>query len=92
MPVVRTFRNKNIKEWRGSTEEITNRVAKGRVAIKKLNALIWSTSITKQIKRRLYKSNVESTALHGSEVCEVSEKNKNGDGLLAMKLWVNTHG
>lgn len=71
----------------GSEIEIRHRMQKGRVAIKQLHSIIWNNTIHKDIKRRIYKTIVESIMLYGAELWEVSKKNENKLKAVEMDYW-----
>lgn len=75
-----------------SNEDINNKIGQGRRTIKQLNSVLWSDKITKETKTTIYKSIVESIATYGSEVWEVTEKNKKKLKALEMDFWRRSCG
>lgn len=59
-----------------SSDEIKERITKGRKIIGALNSLIWEKDIRRETKKRIYKSIVESVMVYGAEVWDVSETNR----------------
>ena len=59
-----------------SKDEIQERVNKGRIVIRTLNSLLWERSITRNTKKHIYNSMVQSVILYGAEVWNVSNVNK----------------
>ena len=60
-----------------SDTDIRVRVGQGRQAINTLNSLWWSKEISRNNKKKLYKSIVEPITTYGCEVWEISKKNEN---------------
>lgn len=56
--------------------EIQHRATKGRTAISKLNAILWSPKIGWKVKLMMYKSIIEPITTYGSESWELTQKNK----------------
>ena len=59
-----------------SNEEITQRIIKGRNMIRALNSILCDKNMKKETKKRMYESLVKPTITYGSEVWDVSQKNK----------------
>lgn len=60
-----------------SDTDIKVRVGQGRQAINTLNSLWWSKEISRNNKKKLYKSIVEPITTYGCEVWEISKRNEN---------------
>lgn len=76
----------------GSTQDIQSRISKGKVAIRQLHPLIRNQTLSKNVKRRLYKTIVESIATYGSEVWEISKGNENKLTAMEMDYWRRSCG
>ncbi|XP_044766695.1 uncharacterized protein LOC123322749 [Coccinella septempunctata] len=59
-----------------SKDEIQERINKGRTVTRTLNSLLWDKNITKSTKKHIYRSMVQSVALYGAEVWDVSQINR----------------
>lgn len=87
-----TYLGTQINENGGSSQEIVNRIVKGKAAIRQLHPLIWKGGLSKNVKRRLYKTVVESIAIYGSEVWEISKKNEKKLKAMEMDFWRRSCG
>lgn len=70
-----------------STEDILNKVGQGRNAIRQLNSLLWSKSISAKTKTMLYKTIVQSICTYGSETWELNKKDRQKLLSLEMDFW-----
>lgn len=70
-----------------SQEEIRARIGQGRTAIRQLNSVLWSRKITKHVKRRIYKTIIESISTYGSELWVLNETNKQKLRAMEMDCW-----
>jgi hypothetical protein len=59
-----------------SRKELSNRIGQAKQARNKLNSILCANNIKKQTKKRIYKTIVESILLHGSEVWEITKRDK----------------
>lgn len=75
-----------------SRDEIQERVNKGRKAIRQLNSLLWSKTIRKSTKKRLYSTFVESVTLYGAEVWDLNKTYKNKLLATEMDFWRRSLG
>lgn len=71
----------------GSNEEISARLGRARAVTRQLNSLLWSRRITRNNKRRIYKTIVESIGLYGAELWEVNGRNKSRIIAMEMNYW-----
>jgi hypothetical protein len=61
----------------GSNEkELSCRVGQAKLAINKLNSILWANNIKKQTKKRIYETIVKSILLYGSEVWGITKRDK----------------
>jgi hypothetical protein len=59
-----------------SKKELSNRIGQAKQEINKLNSILWANNIKKQTRKRIYKTVVESLLLYGSEVWEITKRDK----------------
>lgn len=60
-----------------SKDEIKERINKGRKTIRTLNSILWDKTITKENKKRIYTSIVQSIITYGAETWDMTKKNRN---------------
>lgn len=70
-------------------EEIKSRIGQGRQAIRTLHSVIWDKTLTKRIKRLIYKTIVEPILTYGAEVWTITEQNKKKLKAAEMDYWQN---
>ncbi|XP_050497794.1 uncharacterized protein LOC126878967 [Diabrotica virgifera virgifera] len=71
----------------GSNDEIHSRIGQARSATRQLHGLLWSNKITKENKRRMYKTITESIGLYGAELWEINQRNKSKIKAMEMNYW-----
>jgi hypothetical protein len=59
-------------------------MGQAKQAINKLNSILWA-NIKKQTKKRIYETIVESILLYGSDVWEITKRDK--QRLEAVEMW-----
>lgn len=59
-----------------SKKEILARIWQAKQAIQKLNSLLWSKGIRRQIKIRIYDTIVQSILLYASETWEITKRDE----------------
>lgn len=59
-----------------SKKEILARIVQAKQAIQKLNLLLWSKDIQRQIKIRIYDTIVQSILLYASEIWEIAKRDE----------------
>ena len=73
-------------------DEIKSRTGQCRKIIRMLHPIVWNQTLTKRIKRLLYKTIVESTLIYGSDVWSITERNKKKLKAVEMEYWRKSCG
>lgn len=76
----------------GYDEEIKVRVGQCRKVIRTLHPIIWNKTLTKRVKRLIYKSIVEPILIYGSDVWTMTARNKMRLQAAEMEYWRRSCG
>lgn len=72
--------------------EVKERIKQGRKVIGALNGILWDANISKKNKKQIYSAMVQSVALYGSEIWQLSEQHKNQLKVMEMDYWRRAAG
>lgn len=59
-----------------SERDVQSRISQGRIAIQKLNSILWSKNITMKTKTNIYQAIVEPITTYGAECWQLTDRNK----------------
>jgi hypothetical protein len=78
---------KNVEEYKylgvtitsngSDKKDVANKIVKGKALTSQLNSILWSLNIRKDIKKRIYKTIVESAVTYGAEVWTTTQNMRN---------------
>lgn len=75
-----------------SVDDINNKIAQGKRAIRALNTVLWNNKVKRETKTTIYKTILESICTYGSEVWELTGRNKARLKALEMDYWRRSCG
>lgn len=59
-----------------SNKDINNKINQGKRVINMLNSILWNSQLSKKTKKNIYSTIIESIVTYGSEVWELTQKNR----------------
>lgn len=67
--------------------DVQNKIRRGKTIIKQLHPILWNDTISKNTKKRIFNSFVESTTTYGSEVWTLNKSLKDKIAATEMMYW-----